>query len=55
MQLCTGNHELYSRRRRPDTIEVQQMKAQMEEERLQKKIERYGKVYTNHVHYCELQ
>jgi len=28
-----GNHELYMRRRKPDTIEVQQMKAQAMEER----------------------
>ncbi|KAK3749560.1 hypothetical protein QZH41_019701, partial [Actinostola sp. cb2023] len=25
--LCMGNHELYVRRRKPDTIEVQQMRA----------------------------
>lgn len=41
LQLCIGNHELYMRRRKPDTIEVQQMKAQAKEERLQKKLERY--------------
>lgn len=40
MQMCTGNHELYRRRRSPDTIEVQQMKAQAQAERLQKKMER---------------
>jgi len=28
-----GNHELYMRRRKPDTIEVQQMKSQAMEER----------------------
>merc|ERR1719341_1914685 len=28
LTLCMGNHELYMRRRKPDTIEVQQMKAQ---------------------------
>ena len=31
-----GNHELYMRRRKPDTIEVQQMKAQNKEEKLAK-------------------
>lgn len=36
-----GNHELYMRRRKPDTIEVQQMKAQAREEKNQKKMERY--------------
>lgn len=47
LQLCMGNHELYMRRRKPDTIEVQQMKAQANEERLQKKLERYGKSHTS--------
>lgn len=41
LQLNMGNHELYMRRRKTDTIEVQQMKAQAKEERLQKKMERY--------------
>lgn len=37
-----GNHELYTRRRKPDTIEVQQMKAQAREEKLAKQQERYN-------------
>lgn len=37
-----GNHELYMRRRKPDTIEVQQMKAQAKEEKHQKQMERYA-------------
>ncbi|KAM3594486.1 uncharacterized protein V6R79_008817 [Siganus canaliculatus] len=40
LQLCMGNHAQYTRRRKPDTIEVQQMKAQAKEERRQKKLER---------------
>ncbi|KAK9956231.1 hypothetical protein ABG768_013977 [Culter alburnus] len=40
LQLCMGNHELYMRRRKPDTIEVQQMKAQAREEKQQKQMER---------------
>ncbi|XP_034432782.1 ezrin a isoform X1 [Hippoglossus hippoglossus] len=40
LQLCMGNHELYMRRRKADSIEVQQMKAQAKEERLQKKTEK---------------
>uniref|UniRef100_A0A8C8SFS3 Ezrin n=1 Tax=Pelusios castaneus TaxID=367368 RepID=A0A8C8SFS3_9SAUR len=40
LQLCMGNHELYMRRRKPDTIEVQQMKAQAREEKHQKERER---------------
>jgi hypothetical protein len=34
-----GNHELYMRRRKPDTIEVQQMKQQAKEERMQRQLE----------------
>ncbi|XP_066505445.1 moesin b isoform X2 [Hoplias malabaricus] len=33
LALCMGNHDLYMRRRKPDTIEVQQMKAQAREEK----------------------
>lgn len=40
LALCMGNHELYMRRRKPDTIEVQQMKAQAREERQAKQAER---------------
>ncbi|KAJ8407105.1 hypothetical protein AAFF_G00287810 [Aldrovandia affinis] len=40
LALCMGNHELYMRRRKPDTIEVQQMKAQAREEKHQKQQER---------------
>ena len=38
LALCTGNHELYMRRREPDTIEVQQMRAR--EKRLAEQNER---------------
>ncbi|MEQ2199599.1 hypothetical protein XENOCAPTIV_004546 [Xenoophorus captivus] len=40
LQLCMGNHDLYMRRRKPDTIEVQQMKSQAREEKQQKQMER---------------
>jgi len=40
LALCMGNHELYMRRRKPDTIEVQQMKAQAKEDKLSKQTER---------------
>lgn len=40
LALCMGNHELYMRRRRPDTLEVQQMKAQAGEDRAQRHAER---------------
>ncbi|XP_074661449.1 radixin-like [Tubulanus polymorphus] len=40
LALCMGNHELYMRRRKPDTIEVQQMKAQAKEDKLAKEAER---------------
>lgn len=40
LALCMGNHELYMRRRKPDTIEVQQMKQQAAEEKTSRKQER---------------
>lgn len=40
LALCMGNHELYMRRRRPDTLEVQQLKTQTQEERQVKLAER---------------
>jgi len=40
LALCMGNHEMYMRCRKPDTIEVQQMKAQTQEERLTRQSER---------------
>lgn len=40
LSLCKGNHELYMRRRRPDTIEVQQMKAHAKEEKQSRQAER---------------
>ncbi|KAM7542243.1 hypothetical protein Aperf_G00000017137 [Anoplocephala perfoliata] len=40
LALCTGNHELYMRRRKTDSIEVQQMKLQAKEERQMKEAEK---------------
>ncbi|XP_014262199.1 moesin/ezrin/radixin homolog 1 isoform X2 [Cimex lectularius] len=40
LALCMGNHELYMRRRKPDTIDVQQMKAQAKEEKQAKQQQR---------------
>lgn len=40
LALCMGNHELYMRRRKPDSIEVQQMKAQANEEKAARLAER---------------
>ncbi|XP_059398813.1 merlin-like [Carassius carassius] len=40
LQLCIGNHDLFMRRRKVDSIEVQQMKAQAKEEKARKKVER---------------
>ncbi len=42
LSLCMGNHELYMRRRKTDSIEVQQMKAQAQEEKLARLQERYS-------------
>lgn len=41
LALCMGNHDLYMRRRKPDTIEVQQMKAQAREEKNKRQQERW--------------
>lgn len=38
--LCQGNHELYKQRRIPDTLEVQQMKAQAKEQRIKRQQEK---------------
>lgn len=40
LDLCIGNHDLYMKRRRPDTMEMQQMKAQAKEEKLRRQAER---------------
>lgn len=40
LALCMGNHELYMRRRRPDSIDVQQMKAQARDEKIAKQQQR---------------
>ncbi|XP_077290083.1 ezrin/radixin/moesin family protein merlin isoform X3 [Arctopsyche grandis] len=40
LDLCIGNHDLYMRRRKPDTMEVQQMKTQAKEEKQRRQIER---------------
>uniref|UniRef100_A0A8K9UZB5 NF2, moesin-ezrin-radixin like (MERLIN) tumor suppressor b n=1 Tax=Oncorhynchus mykiss TaxID=8022 RepID=A0A8K9UZB5_ONCMY len=40
LQLCIGNHDLFMRRRKVDSIEVQQMKSQAKEEKARKKVER---------------
>uniref|UniRef100_A0A8D0AQT0 NF2, moesin-ezrin-radixin like (MERLIN) tumor suppressor n=1 Tax=Sander lucioperca TaxID=283035 RepID=A0A8D0AQT0_SANLU len=40
LQLCIGNHDLFVRRRRVNSLEVQQMKSQAREERARKQVER---------------
>uniref|UniRef100_A0AAR2KVG4 NF2, moesin-ezrin-radixin like (MERLIN) tumor suppressor a n=1 Tax=Pygocentrus nattereri TaxID=42514 RepID=A0AAR2KVG4_PYGNA len=40
LQLCIGNHDLFMRRHRVDSLEVQQMKAQAREEKARKQMER---------------
>ena len=44
LSLCMGNHELYMRRRKPDPIDVQQMKEKANEERAMRQRERYDVV-----------
>lgn len=38
LELCTGNQELFRWRREPDTIEIQQMKAQAAEEKNRRQV-----------------
>lgn len=40
LDLCIGNHDLFMRRRKPDPMDVQQMKAQAREEKQRRQIER---------------
>ncbi|CAG0893884.1 unnamed protein product [Darwinula stevensoni] len=40
LELCIGNHSRFMRRRKPDSMEVQQMKAQAKEEKLRRQMER---------------
>lgn len=41
LQLCIGNHDLFMRRRKVDSIEIQQMKAQAREEKARKKVDSF--------------
>ena len=38
MQLCVGNHDSYLKRRKVDTMEIQQMKAHAKEEKARKMV-----------------
>lgn len=38
LELCVGNHELFMTRRKPDSMEIQQMKAQAKEEKVNKQV-----------------
>ena len=38
LELCVGNHELFMLRRKPDTVQVQQMKMQSKEEKAHKQV-----------------
>lgn len=40
LDLCIGNHDLFMRRRKPDSMEIQQMKAQAKEEKVRRQHER---------------
>ena len=40
LDLCIGNHELFLRRRKPDSMETQQMKAQARDEKIRRQLER---------------
>ncbi|XP_033748463.1 merlin-like [Pecten maximus] len=40
LELCIGNHELFTRRRKPDSMEIQQMKTNAREEKIRKQLDR---------------
>lgn len=40
LELCIGNHDLYMKRRQPDSMELQQMKSQAKEEKERRNLER---------------
>ncbi|GFS12702.1 ezrin/radixin/moesin [Elysia marginata] len=40
LELCVGNHALYMRRRKPDSMEIQQMKQQAQDEKMRKHMDR---------------
>lgn len=40
LDLCMGNHDLYIKRRGPESMEIQQMKAFAKEEKQRRQIER---------------
>lgn len=50
LALCMGNHELYMRRRKPDTIDVQQMKTQARDEKIAKQLQRFILIVTIILH-----
>uniref|UniRef100_A0A3B3SNU7 NF2, moesin-ezrin-radixin like (MERLIN) tumor suppressor n=1 Tax=Paramormyrops kingsleyae TaxID=1676925 RepID=A0A3B3SNU7_9TELE len=49
LQLCIGNHDLFMRRRRVDSLEVQQMKTQAREEKARKRMDRQRLVREKHL------
>lgn len=40
LDLCMGNHDLFMRRRKPDSMELQQMKAAAKEEKQRRQVQR---------------
>lgn len=38
LDLCIGNHELFTRRRKPDTMEMQQMRSLAREEKMRRQV-----------------
>ncbi len=45
LDLCVGTHNLYLRRRLPDSLEIQQMKEQSKEERIRRQVTDYIHIY----------
>ena len=45
LDLCVGNHELHVRRRKPDTMEIQQMRSLAREEKMRRQVRELIKIY----------
>lgn len=56
LDLCIGNHDLFMRRRKPDSMEVQQMKAQAKEEKNRQVniLSSNSLFYHKHYHKCSV-
>ncbi|CDW58827.1 merlin:moesin:ezrin:radixin [Trichuris trichiura] len=52
LELCIGSHNLYLRRRQPDTLEVQQMKARAKQDRARRLVSNFSTTYLLSTGFC---